>query len=324
MAMPTYTMRQLLEAGVHFGHRTYRWNPKMSGYIYGARNGIHIIDLQQTVPLLYRALEAVRDTVAGGGRALFVGTKRQAAEPVAAAAKGCSQYFVQHRWLGGMLTNWNTMSVSIKRLKALDAMSEEEALGLTKKERLQLERERGKLERALGGIKDMGGLPDILFVVDTNKEEIAVKEARKLGIPVAAVLDSNCDPEGIDYPIPGNDDASRAIALYCNLMQQAVLDGIREEMAVRTDVGDAAELPGASVPSEALADPAPAVIVAEAPTKAEAELAAIIPPAEPAMKSVAEAGLGTELAGEAESTASVLPEKDSEVSEKPATETKDS
>ena len=319
MAIPTYTMRQLLEAGVHFGHRTYRWNPKMSKYIYGARSGIHIIDLQQTVPLLYRALEAMRDTVAGGGRALFVGTKRQAAEPVAAAAKGCSQYFVQHRWLGGMLTNWNTMSVSIKRLKALDGMSEEEALGLTKKERLQLERERGKLERALGGIKDMGGLPDILFVVDTNKEEIAVKEAQKLGIPVAAVLDSNCDPDGIDYPIPGNDDASRAIALYCNLMQHAVLDGIREEVAVRTDAGNAAELPGASVPSETPAVSAPDAIVAQPPKKTESGLTMITPATEPAAKFVAETP-----AAETEVPASPLPERDSEVSAKPATETKDS
>ncbi len=273
MTMPTFTMRQLLEAGVHFGHRTYRWNPKMSSYLYGARNGIHIIDLQQTVPLFHRALEAARDAVAGGGRALFVGTKRQAAEPIAAAAKTCGQYFVQHRWLGGMLTNWSTMSVSIKRLKELDGMSEEETQGLTKKERLQLEREREKLERSLGGIKDMGGLPDILFVIDTNKEEIAIQEARKLGIPVIAILDSNCDPEGIDFPIPGNDDASRAITLYCDLMAQAVLDGIRGEMAVRTDVGDADVLPGeaAAAPTkpkgrkprgDGAAKPAPAALAA--------------------------------------------------------------
>ena len=266
MALPTFTMRQLLEAGVHFGHRTYRWNPKMAQYIYGARNGIHFIDLEQTVPLLHRALEVVRDTVSGGGRALFVGTKRQAAEAVAQAARGCGQYFVQHRWLGGMLTNWNTMSVSIKRLKELDAMSEAETEGLTKKERLQLEREREKLERSLGGIKDMGGLPDILIVIDTNKEEIAVQEARKLGIPVVAVLDTNSDPDGIDFPIPGNDDASRAITLYCDLLSRAVLDGIRTEMEARGDIGEAAAIPGDKVPPAA--EPPPAAKPAPAETAA--------------------------------------------------------
>ena len=243
MTMPTFTMRQLLEAGVHFGHRTYRWNPKMAPYLYGARNGIHIIDLEQTVPLLHAALEAVRATVARGGRALFVGTKRQAAEVLAQAAQRCGQHYVHHRWLGGMMTNWKTISISIKRLKELDQQSEEELAGLTKKERLQLERERFKLERSLGGIKDMGGLPDILCVIDTNKEEIAIQEARKLGIPVIAVLDSNCDPDGIDYPIPGNDDASRAINLYCDLLARAVLDGIQEEMSARSDLGESAELP---------------------------------------------------------------------------------
>ena len=259
MSMPTFTMRQLLEAGVHFGHRTHRWNPKMAPFIYGARNGIHIIDLQQTVPLLHRGLEAAREAVGRGGRALFVGTKRQAAESVARSAKACGQYYIRHRWLGGMLTNWQTMSVSIRRLKELDAMTEDETRGLTKKERLQIEREREKLERSLGGIKDMGGLPDVLIVIDTNKEEIAVKEAQKLGIPVVAVLDTNSDPDGVDHPIPGNDDASRAINLYCDLFAQAILDGIREEMGARSDAGADAELPAADLPPEAARSPQPRV-----------------------------------------------------------------
>ena len=244
MALPDFTMRQLLEAGVHFGHRTYRWNPKMASYLYGARNGIHIIDLQQTVPLLHRALEAVRETAARGGRVLFVGTKRQAAEPLAGAARRAGQHFVAHRWLGGMLTNWKTISVSIARLKALDAEAEkgESAEGgrLTKKERLTREREREKLERSLGGIKDMGGLPDIIFVIDTNKEEIAIDEARRLNIPVVAILDSNSDPKGVAFPIPGNDDASRAVNLYCDLMALAVLDGIRAEMEHAAEGGHVA------------------------------------------------------------------------------------
>ncbi len=244
MALPDFTMRQLLEAGVHFGHRTYRWNPKMAQYLYGARNGIHIIDLQQTVPMLHRGLQAVRDVAAAGGRVLFVGTKRQAQEPIADAARRAGQHFVHHRWLGGMLTNWKTISVSISRLKALDAKAEQsEQGGLTKKERLQLEREREKLERSLGGIKDMGGLPNIMFIIDTNKEEIAIDEARRLNIPVVAILDSNSNPAGITYGIPGNDDASRAINLYCELMAQAVLDGIRAEMAESGEVGGATEAP---------------------------------------------------------------------------------
>ena len=256
MSLPTFTMRQLLEAGVHFGHRTYRWNPKMDEYIFGTRNGIHIIDLQQSVPLLHRALGAVRDVVAGGGRILFVGTKRQAAEPVSAAAKRCGQYYVDHRWLGGMMTNWQTMSVSIRRLKALDEqLTQEQDLGITKKERLKLERERFKLERSLGGIKEMGGLPNLLFVVDTNKEEIAIQEARKLKIPVVAILDTNSDPNGINYPIPGNDDASRAINLYCELIAGAVVAGLQEEKASESDIGDSVEMPGeASAPSP---NPAP-------------------------------------------------------------------
>jgi small subunit ribosomal protein S2 len=244
MALPDFSMRQLLEAGVHFGHQTHRWNPKMVQYIFGERNSIHIIDLAQTVPMLYRALQAVSDTVAQGGRILFVGTKRQAAETVADAARRSAQYYVNSRWLGGMLTNWKTISHSINRLKHLEQVLAEGVQGLTKKELLSLTRERDKLERALGGIKDMGGVPDLLFIIDTNKEAIAVAEARRLGIPVAAVIDSNCDPVGITYPIPGNDDAGRAIALYCDLVARAALDGIsRAQGEMGADVGAAEEVP---------------------------------------------------------------------------------
>ena len=231
MVAPTFSMRQLLEAGVHFGHQTHRWNPKMSQYIFGVRNGIHIIDLEQTVPLLHHALEVVRDIVSSGGRVLFVGTKRQASTPLTEAAQRCGQYYVNHRWLGGMLTNWTTISISIKRLKDLDEMLATDNVGLTKKELLRLTRERDRLERALGGIKEMGGVPDLLFVIDTNKEDIAIKEGQKLGIPVVAVVDSNSNPLGITYPIPGNDDALRAINLYCDLMVQSVLGGLQKEMA---------------------------------------------------------------------------------------------
>jgi small subunit ribosomal protein S2 len=231
MAIPDFTMRQLLEAGVHFGHQTRRWNPRMAPYLFGARNGVHIIDLTQTVPMLHQALVATRDVAASGGRILFVGTKRQAQEPVTRGASRSGQYYVNHRWLGGMLTNWKTISNSIRRLRELEGRLADGTTGLTKKETLQLTRERDKLERALGGIKDMGGLPDLLFVIDTNKEAIAVAEAKTLNIPVVAVLDSNSDPEGITYPIPGNDDASRAINLYCDLMVGAVLDGLQAEMA---------------------------------------------------------------------------------------------
>jgi small subunit ribosomal protein S2 len=278
MILPTFTMRQLLEAGVHFGHRTYRWNPKMDEYIFGIRNGIHIIDLQQSVPLLHRALGVVRDVVAGGGRVLFVGTKRQAAEPIAAAAKRCGQYYVDHRWLGGMMTNWQTMSVSIRRLKALDEqLTQDQDLGITKKERLKLERERFKLERSLGGIKEMGGIPSLLFVVDTNKEEIAIQEARKLKIPVVAILDTNSDPKGVEYPVPGNDDASRAINLYCELIAGAVVAGLREEKALEGDLGDSVEMPGealspeTAVAPEATPDPVAAPMVAAEPA-AETEM----------------------------------------------------
>lgn len=241
--MPTFTMRQLLEAGVHYGHQTRRWDPKMAPYLYGSRSGIHIIDLQQTVPMFYQALQVIRDVVAGGGRVLFVGTKRQASQKVKESASLCGQFYVNHRWLGGMLTNWKTISQSIKRLRELDDQMEEGTHGFTKKELLTLERERNKLDLSLGGIKDMGGIPDILFIIDTNKEDIAIKEANKLGIPVVAIVDSNSNPDGIDYLIPGNDDAQRAIDLYCTLVSAAVLDGLQAEMqSVGVDIGDSADL----------------------------------------------------------------------------------
>ena len=243
MALPDYSMRQLLEAGVHFGHQSHRWNPKMSEYIFGTRTNIHIVDLTQTVPMMHQALQAISDTVAKGGRILFVGTKRQAQDAVADAAKRSAQYYVNSRWLGGTLTNWKTVSNSIKRLRKLEEMlSSNEAQGYTKKERLTLQRERDKLDRALGGIKDMGGLPDLLFVIDTNKEDIAIKEARRLNVPVAAVVDTNCDPEGITYVVPGNDDASRAITLYCDLVAKAAIDGISRAQGSRgVDIGAQAE-----------------------------------------------------------------------------------
>ncbi len=285
MALPTFTMRQLLEAGVHFGHTTRRWNPKMQTYIFGIRNGVHILDLEQTVPMLHHAISFVRDVVAGGGRVLFVGTKRQASEKVAEAAKRCGQYYVNHRWLGGMLTNWKTISQSIKRLRDVENRLASETEGLTKKELLTLTRERDKLERALGGIKEMGGLPTVLFVIDTNKEHIAVEEAKVLGIPVVAVLDSNSDPAGIDHAIPGNDDAIRAITLYCDLVSEAVLDGIQAELtATGKDVGEAEEtpaepLPKVEKPADAATTAAPGV---ETPREAVAADAADAPAAKEA------------------------------------------
>ena len=252
MTLPHFTMRQLLEAGVHFGHTTRRWNPKMAPYLFGVRNGIHMIDLEQTVPMLHQALVAVRDIVAAGGRVLFVGTKRQASDLIAESAKRCGQYYVNHRWLGGMMTNWKTISHSIKRWQVLeDQLAQEEISGLTKKELLNLTRERDKLDRALGGIKEMGGLPDVLVVIDTNKEHIAVQEAVKLGMPVVGVVDSNSDCSGVTYPVPGNDDATRAIGLYCELLADAVLDGIQVEVGVSGgDAGEAAEGPQESLPAE--------------------------------------------------------------------------
>jgi len=253
MALPEFTMRQLLEAGVHFGHQSHRWNPKMAPFIFGARNNIHIIDLAQTVPMLHQALQAVSDTVAKGGRILFVGTKRQAQDGVADAAKRCAQYFVNSRWLGGTLTNWKTISASIKRLRHLDeVLASGEANSYTKKERLTLQRERNKLDRSLGGIKDMGGLPDMIFVIDTNKEDIAIQEAQRLNIPVAAIVDTNSDPKGITYVVPGNDDAGRAISLYCELVARAAIDGIsRAQGDVGIDIGAAAEPTIEEIPATA-------------------------------------------------------------------------
>ncbi len=302
MALPTFSMRQLLEAGVHFGHVTRRWNPKMDQYIFGTRQGIHIIDLQQTVPMLYQAMNAVGEIVAGGGRVLWVGTKRQASGAVAEAAKKCGQYYVNHRWLGGMMTNWKTISNSIKRLKTLEEQLSEENIGLTKKELLRITRERDKLERALGGIKEMGGLPDVIVVVDTNKEAIAVAEANKLGIPVVGIIDSNSNPDGIDYPIPGNDDSIRAINLYCDLLAGAVLSGIQEEISMSGgDIGESEEAPVEELPSEeevAAEAPAEEAPVAEAP--AETETPAEEAPTEktPAEEAPAEAPAETETPAE--------------------------
>jgi small subunit ribosomal protein S2 len=255
MALPEFTMRQLLEAGVHFGHQTQRWNPRMGEFIYGARNGIHIMDLTQTVPLLDAALNAIRETVAKNGRILFVGTKRQAAQPIAEAAEKCAQYYMNHRWLGGTLTNWQTVSKSIQRLKQIDEMMEQGAEGLTKKERLGIERDQIKLQASLGGIREMGGVPDMLFVIDVKKETLAVAEANKLGIPVVGIVDTNCSPDGIDYIIPGNDDAARAIALYCDLVSRAALDGMSAQLgAAGVDMGALENLPV----EEALAETAEA------------------------------------------------------------------
>jgi len=252
MALPDFSMRQLLEAGVHFGHQTQRWNPRMAPYIYGARNGIHIIDLTQTVPLLDAALNVIRETVAKGGRILFVGTKRQAQQAIAEAAEKSAQYYMNHRWLGGTLTNWKTVSLSINRLKAVDEQLASGAEGMTKKERLGMEREQAKLQASLGGIREMGGVPDLLFVIDVNKEDLAVLEARKLGIPVVAVVDTNCSPAGIDYVIPGNDDAARAIALYCDLASRAALDGMSAQMgAAGVDLGALEDTPVEEILAEA-------------------------------------------------------------------------
>jgi len=263
-------MRGLLEAGAHFGHQSHRWNPKMAPYIFGARNNIHIIDLAQTVPLMHQALKAVSDTVAKGGRVLLVGTKRQAQEQIADAAKRSAQYYINSRWLGGTLTNWKTISGSISRLRKLEEQLSAGAGGVTKKERLLLTRERDKLEKALGGIKDMGGTPDLIFVIDTNKEALAIKEANRLKIPVVAILDTNCDPNGVTYPIPANDDAGRAIALYCDLIARAAIDGIgRSQGAMGVDLGEA-EAP----PAEPALATGPAAAGAVGATYAFALLAA--------------------------------------------------
>jgi len=267
MAAPVVTMQQLIEAGAHFGHQTHRWNPRMKPYIFGARNGVHILDLSQTVPLMARALDFIAATVQAGGKVLFVGTKRQAQEPVAQAARQSGQHFVNHRWLGGMLTNWKTISNSIKRLKTLDEQLSGDIFGLTKKEVLQLTRERDKLELSLGGIRDMGGIPDVMFVIDANKEELAIKEANVLGIPVVAILDSNVSPDGIAFPVPANDDAARALRLYCEAVAQAATKGRRDGVVDSgIDVGALEEAPAEDVAVVVVAEEAPAAeAVAEAP-----------------------------------------------------------
>lgn len=276
MALPEFSMRTLLEAGAHFGHQTHRWNPKMDRYIFGSRSNIHIIDLSQTMPLLHQALVAVRDVAAKGGRVLFVGTKRQAADPVAQAATRCAQYYMNNRWLGGTLTNWRTVSNSIQRLRELEGIVEGGGEGRNKKELLTLQREKDRLELSLGGIKDMGSVPDIMFVIDTNKEAIAIQEARKLNIPIIAILDTNSDPDGITYPVPGNDDAARAIQTYCDLIADAVLDGLAAGAAAQgIDLG-ASEAPVEpalceAVVVEAEAAPAGAEGAAEELVAAEAE-----------------------------------------------------
>ncbi len=252
MALPEFNMRQLLEAGVHFGHQTQRWNPRMGEFIYGARNGIHIMDLTQTVPMLDAALNVIRETTAKGGRVLFVGTKRQAQQSIAEAAEKCAQYYMNHRWLGGTLTNWQTVSKSIQRLKQIDEQMEQGFEGLTKKERLGMERDQTKLQASLGGIREMGGVPDLLFVIDVKKEALAVAEAKKLGIPIVAIVDTNCSPDGVDYIIPGNDDAARAISLYCDLVSRAALDGMTAQMgAAGVDIGALEEAPAEEAVAEA-------------------------------------------------------------------------
>ena len=275
MALPEFTMRQLLEAGVHFGHQTQRWNPRMAPFIYGQRNGIHIVDLTQTVPMLDQALQVVRETVAKGGRVLFVGTKRQAAAPIAEAAEKSAQYYMHHRWLGGTLTNWKTVSQSIDRLRQIDEAVEQGGEGLTKKERLNMERAQDKLQASLGGIRDMGGTPDLLFVIDVKKEALAIAEANKLGIPVVAVVDTNCSPDGVDYIIPGNDAAARAISLYCDLASRAALDGMTDQLgAAGVDLGELEEtMVEEELPAEepaAEAAPAEAEAAPAEETKAEA------------------------------------------------------
>ncbi|QDH73336.1 30S ribosomal protein S2 [Brevundimonas sp. M20] len=284
MALPEFSMRSLLEAGAHFGHQTHRWNPKMDRYIFGARSNIHIIDLSQTIPLLHQALVEVRNVAAKGGRVLFVGTKRQAADPVAEAAKRCAQYYMNNRWLGGTLTNWKTVSGSIARLRELDGLLESGGEGRNKRELLSLQRERDKLDASLGGIKDMGGIPDIMFVIDTNKEAIAIQEARKLNIPIIAILDTNSDPDGITYPVPGNDDAARAIQTYCDLIADAVLDGLA------AGAGAAGVDLGASVnPEEPMLREASAPVAAEAaPAGTEAVAAELEAAAEPAAEPAAD------------------------------------
>jgi small subunit ribosomal protein S2 len=328
MALPEFSMRQLLEAGAHFGHQTHRWNPRMERYIFGARSNIHIIDLSQTMPLLHQALVKVREVAASGGRVLFVGTKRQASDAVAVAAKRCAQYYVNHRWLGGTLTNWRTISASIARLRELESVLDGgEAGGRPKKELLQLTREREKLELSLGGIKDMGGIPDLMFVIDTNKEAIAIQEARKLNIPVIAILDTNSDPVGITYPVPGNDDAARALQLYCDLMADSVLDGLTEgQAAMGVDIGAAENPLEPALAAEPAAEPAKpsrsrakaaapaeaATAVAEQPAAAESEATPVEPeptPAEAAPAAAEAAPAAAEAAAESAAEAAEASEE---------------
>ena len=322
MALPDFSMRQLLEAGAHFGHQTHRWNPKMERFIFGSRSNIHIIDLSQSIPLLHQALVKAREVAASGGRILFVGTKRQASDPIASTAKRCAQYYVNHRWLGGTLTNWRTVSGSISRLRELEGLIEGDATsGRTKKELLQLTRERDKLELSLGGIKDMGGIPDLMFVIDTNKEAIAIQEARKLNIPVIAILDTNCNPDGITYPIPGNDDAARAIQLYCDLMADSILDGLAAGQAASgVDLG-AAEAPmePALARSEA-AEPASAKESAAKPKAAKAKAEALPAAAEPEAPAV-EAEVSAAEAPAAEAEAAPAAETEAQVEPTPVEET---
>ncbi len=322
MTLPSFSMRQLLEAGVHFGHHTRRWNPKMSPYIFGVRNKIHIIDLQQTVPMLHQAMAAVRAVAAAGGRILFVGTKRQASKIISDRASRCGQYYVDHRWLGGMLTNWKTISNSIKRLKDLEEQlvgGSEEATGLTKKELLRLTRERDKLDRALGGIKDMGAPPDIVVIIDTNKEAIAVQEAKKLKIPVVAVLDSNSDPDGIDYPIPGNDDSLRAIELYCELISVAVIDGLQEEArSSGVDVGESEEAPVEDLPTAVGEDKAAGAPKAPAPAGAK-PTAEAKPEAQIKAKAKPEAQVKAEAKPQAQVKAEAKPQAQVKAAAKPQT-----
>ena len=322
MALPEFTMRQLLEAGVHFGHQTQRWNPRMGPFIFGARNGIHIMDLTQTVPMLDQALQAIRDTVAKGGRVLFVGTKRQAATPIAEAAEKCAQYYMNHRWLGGTLTNWQTVSKSIQRLKQIDEAMEGGVDGLTKKERLGMERDQGKLQSSLGGIREMGGTPDLIFVIDVKKEQLAIAEANKLGIPVVAVVDSNCPPDGVDYIIPGNDDAARAIALYCDLAARAALDGMSAQLgAAGVDLGAMEETVEEAIAAEAapVAEEAPAAteapVVEKAPAKAKAKAEA---PAAEAAPAKAEAPAAEAAPAKAETPAAEAAPAEAAAEETPA------
>jgi len=321
MALPDFSMRQLLEAGAHFGHQTHRWNPKMEKFIFGARSNIHIIDLSQTIPLLHQALVKVREVAASGGRILFVGTKRQASEPIATAARRCAQYYVNHRWLGGTLTNWRTVSGSIARLRELEGLLEGDS-GRTKKELLQLNRERDKLELSLGGIKDMGGIPDLMFVIDTNKEAIAIQEARKLNIPVIAILDTNCNPDGITFPIPGNDDAARAIQLYCDLMADSILDGLAAgQSAAGIDLG-ASEAPMEPTLAKALT-PEPAAepeVTAPEAAALEAEMTGAATPAQaaPEVETPAAEAPAVEAAPDAEAPAGEAPAAAEQPSEEKA------